>query len=1228
MNKIKKKAEIIALVIIGLVPLLWFKGSLITGADINFSLDPILKFSQRLYAWNGVYKGGIDRAGDFATLFFYGIQTGFYLITHSLIWTEKLSFVFWFMLTGFSMYYLVSVIIFKGKNLILRMTVVIFYLINFYQLACWSGVHIAGITALAVLPVLFGLFIKIIEGEWMIKDILLFSIFSIISGGIFVNPPMIVICAFIILSYLFIYLLRSHNLKKVIIKCIVLGGVYVLLNSYILIPLVDSYRGGISSNPLADYNVIKYTEFQSDHSTPLNVLRLMGNSEWYSKWTSGEYYFPFFVKYMLRRLLILCSFILPVFAFMGGILRVKEKFPQYFFGLAVLGVLFGMGIHPPMENVYKWMLVHVPFFYLFRSPWLKFSLLTAFSYPILAGFCCEWFFEFTRKLFSKYQKARILISNGFIFGIITIYLIFMHSFILGEMFTTKDKRVELGPMHINVPDYVFSTAQWINKQRGDFAVALLPDEKTNTYEWGYGGIKDISLELLNKATLYREYGEMGAVPFMADMYSLFIKGLYNEITYNIWKFLNLNGIRYIIQRNDFRYYFYGDRDSQGFIKEKVGKQDKIIYETSFGDWDIYTNSQWKDDYISSANFSIYVNGDKSSLLPLSELEGTIFNNSVFLVDKSPPADSIKDLCLKSGLILMTEPEEQLLDWDGNAGMLLYNLKDENVLNGMDKKIWVPNSGIYNMYIKLKPKFTELDLKGSGEIYFSGKDILEWSYKLNNVEYKKNISEDKLLVETIFDGKEDEYVQIKNKNVEIDLEEYPWFIMDYMVDVPGIQIIEFVFGLDFNGDKQIDGYLRGFRTTDPTKGLKRFKLDVLNSTINRVPAQEMYKVVLIEFYCHKLWGVDCSSIKTKGNYRFWIKNVRFSRIKKKNMVEVYNTKLDYNQKGIKIKVLKITDKINRKYKMIRIRIPISKINLLKTPEIKTRYRIKYPSGVEAFEIFLRLYPKNNIGPEKLVFIGKIPIENKYSDYRINMLWFGDKLDLLKEYLLTGIEFKFGGEKLRRDVNDIIRIQNIKIFDSHFTNRWEKEQIESGLLGIGGKVINLIGFKSKDIIPKEIISTYKLHLNKGWNSLKLFLDRDNFLQCQWICILPELEHNGVNPSLDYEKINETMYRVKVKGGDRPFVFIMKDNYNPKWKAYVFKKPPRTSAEVRDRNQKPEWRELKEHFVANGFANAWLVSDTNEDMEIIIKYYPQDLFKFGFLISLVTFIGILCWVIKVFI
>ena len=154
-------------------------------------------------------------------------------------------------------------------------------------------------------------------------------------------------------------------------------------------------------------------------------------------------------------------------------------------------------------------------------------------------------------------------------------------------------------------------------------------------------------------------------------------------------------------------------------------------------------------------------------------------------------------------------------------------------------------------------------------------------------------------------------------------------------------------------------------------------------------------------------------------------------------------------------------------------------------------------------------------------------------------------------------------------------------------------------------------------------------------------------------------GKGTQVEFSKINPTRYRVQVKTR-KPFWLVFSESFHPGWKAYI-RKSPRTSGQridfewsavlsaLRDWGKRVE---LKEHYLVNGYANAWWVpieeltttspkrkyqtmrspDDSNQpgmkEFEIILEFKPQRLFEIGVVISLATFLGCVGYLIRGFV
>ncbi len=92
------------------------------------------------------------------------------------------------------------------------------------------------------------------------------------------------------------------------------------------------------------------------------------------------------------------------------------------------------------------------------------------------------------------------------------------------------------------------------------------------------------------------------------------------------------------------------------------------------------------------------------------------------------------------------------------------------------------------------------------------------------------------------------------------------------------------------------------------------------------------------------------------------------------------------------------------------------------------------------------------------------------------------------------------------------------------------------------------------------------------------------------------------IDYQKINPTLWKVRVNA-TRPFMLSFAMTYDPLWEARVYKNGKEVG--------------IVEPIPLYSIINSFWVNETGE-LEIVIRYKPQDWFKIGLRVSLATHVG----------
>jgi hypothetical protein len=113
-------------------------------------------------------------------------------------------------------------------------------------------------------------------------------------------------------------------------------------------------------------------------------------------------------------------------------------------------------------------------------------------------------------------------------------------------------------------------------------------------------------------------------------------------------------------------------------------------------------------------------------------------------------------------------------------------------------------------------------------------------------------------------------------------------------------------------------------------------------------------------------------------------------------------------------------------------------------------------------------------------------------------------------------------------------------------------------------------------------------------------------QWVKSSVKIQTRKVSPIKYYVQINTS----------EPFTLILSERYHPGWKAYF--------GEISEFDVL--WREKvdeNKHFVADGCMNGWYI-DKIGNYTITLYFQPQILIYFGFTVSLVTSVCLLCHII----
>ncbi|HEX5275376.1 MAG TPA: alpha-(1-_3)-arabinofuranosyltransferase family protein [Candidatus Rubrimentiphilum sp.] len=221
----------------------------------------------------------------------------------------------------------------------------------------------------------------------------------------------------------------------------------------------------------------------SGSTTIQNAIRLIGSWNWDHSDAAGHAYVPFATWYTRNPLLFLLSFLLPVVALVGVMLRSRAKIGHWKLVIGIsLGcsIFFMKGIAPPFGWLFNWLFDHLPGFNVFRDPFSKFGLPAAVFMALLAGLGADYLISAVR---GNYKKVAAL-------GLTAGFLISLAPYLAGQMFRSVGY-ADMPSYYVHMPASYSEAADYLNKipNQGKRLLVLpfSPQISYTTFLWGFNG---------------------------------------------------------------------------------------------------------------------------------------------------------------------------------------------------------------------------------------------------------------------------------------------------------------------------------------------------------------------------------------------------------------------------------------------------------------------------------------------------------------------------------------------------------------------------------------------------------------------------------------------------------------------------------------------------------------------------------------------------------------------
>jgi len=556
-----------------LLPWLWLRpGELIHAVDFSFPLSGALAFGRSLFPWDQ-----IDNLGWFFGAQFYPPR----LLIHGFTYLAELAQLnpqkLWLGLSLFAPALTMGLLIrelFHGLDEYKRSLAAIvggfFAALNLYLLV--QILDLAMVLQLIFVPLVLYLSFKAARtGEYWRYGLLT----ALASPGLAVLNPSSSAAGLVLIALALARKQKQELANFLRYIAIALLGA-LLINAWWFVPFIATIGSVAGSVEIPTTDWLAGT---SAGTSLWNVARLIGAWDWFSTF-NGEPYVPYASRYLGFTVLGLVALVPAALALFGYLRRPTRSF-NFFAMIALAGILLAAGAHGVTGKVFTLLYQYVPGFWLFRSPWYKFSLWIVIGFAPLIGWACI-------SLADRFKLKPILVAATavLLFGIIA------HPLVTGERFTKPSPDRSLAANRLTIPGYIQETADFLNNEKGEGRVLMLPQifHDTTKYRWGYGSIRSPIYDLLkHRPMVYRMLGQKLDYTQLLDRLRDSLRAGDGAAAKQI---IDLMGIRYMLHQRDFDLEFFKNDPSAEDLERYVNLLGgKLVHQSS--EWLVYDLGETK-----------------------------------------------------------------------------------------------------------------------------------------------------------------------------------------------------------------------------------------------------------------------------------------------------------------------------------------------------------------------------------------------------------------------------------------------------------------------------------------------------------------------------------------------------------------------------------------------------------------------------------------------------------
>lgn len=605
-NRFKNKFLVacLAYVLIGLLSICvlsiyWLSPDfIISGHDSGLALDTKEFLKSRLYAWDDHLGFGQDNSILFGSISVHLIDylLSFLANTH---YAGNQAVVFFWLAGLFLSAFVLSL---SAGEIFGRPFVFIFPVLATLNFFIFQSIFIFERTKyqlqIATL-LLLAIVIKFVDKKITLipASIMTGMLFFIFNGGGLLGLPLyggtltLILTSVVYVSLTGIVEKNFKPLKNLVIFYFLSGIAFLALNSYSLLPFLDTFlSGGYTQLGDSDF-ILANTEWVKSISIAtsfLNLFRFQGVPDWYMAFNLPNPGHSFAGIYINSPLLILYSFLIPMLAFSSFLLSRSNKQIRLliFIGLLVLiSAFFTAGSHKPLGFLYELAYQYIPGFSIFRSPYYKFGGALVIGIALLVSFTLS---QLISKFADKIKKPSL--KNIFITSL-TCAIIFSWGLYHYKLFSLKLFSWQKGySTRLQIPNYIEDFREWslktpLNNERILLIPPLNEDWKNDGYSWGYWSLSTLPYMLTPKNIVANETNLTDEEKGWVNKLYRLIKEKKDKELLNVASRL---GIKYFLLRKDvLTDSTWSPTESPGFYEKNLNEISYFEKVQQFDKWILY-----------------------------------------------------------------------------------------------------------------------------------------------------------------------------------------------------------------------------------------------------------------------------------------------------------------------------------------------------------------------------------------------------------------------------------------------------------------------------------------------------------------------------------------------------------------------------------------------------------------------------------------------------------------